>query len=133
MQPRVGVDTDQFDASDLREVFEMLHRERLAETRMMCTTSVDPCSGSDIETWLGLPYGACDGKLRQLVFRRNHVDLIDDQAKSIPHVHDRGDHSRALGCCKNKTNRIGLAADSESLDFQRRLVRGDRWANLQHV
>src|SRR4030088_1232867 len=82
MQTSVSVDPHQFDLRDLRELLQMVHGQGLTKARMVRTTGIDPGSRSNLEAGLWQPDGAGDRQLRQSLFWRDHVNLIDDHAEA---------------------------------------------------
>jgi hypothetical protein len=123
-----SVDADELDAGDLGEVFEMLHGEGLAEAGVVCTTGVDPSCCSDLEREPGKPDSAGYGQLGERLLGLDYVDLVDDHAKTITHIDERGDDGRTIECGEDEANGTGFTADAERMDLERGLGGGMRFS-----
>jgi len=61
------------------------------------------------------------------------LHLVDDQPEAVAHVDDGSIEGGAGGGVEDQSDRIGLSADAERVDFAGRFAIGDGLADLQHV
>ena len=71
--------------------------------------------------------------MRRLSLRLAAIDRIADEAETIAEVSDRAVDAFAISAREDEAGRVILAADVERMDFDARLVAGNRRVNLEHV
>src|SRR5579875_1703940 len=101
VQTRGTSDPQKLNTPNLGEIRQRLRDRRLAEARMMRTARVDPSGGCQLEIGSRNPYSSRHRQLGQWFSRWNHIDLIDDHAKSIPKIDQTDIEGRPATCVEH--------------------------------
>ena len=126
----IGINRHKFNAGNLRKIFQMLARDRVAVTGVMRAARVDPCGAGDLEVRLTLPDRAGDGKFRQRPRRFDGSDFIHDEAETIAEIDEAGIERLAGGRVENHANRVSFSADAQRMNLHGWFSRGNRGADF---
>src|SRR4029077_5199230 len=96
-------------------------------------TRQHPGGRGDFQVRLWYPDRTRNGQFGKWMFGGDQVHLVDDEPKTVPHVHDRSIHSSSGGSCKHQSHRVFLTTNGKRMDLGRRLFVGNRWAYFEHV
>src|SRR5664280_2805330 len=85
---------------------------------MVSTASEYPAFGRYPEIRFRFPEHTGNGKLREVLRGRNHIDLIENAAKTATEIHDGCTNCRSCLSGKYEPGRIFLVTDSELVHFE---------------
>ena len=130
---RVVANQEIFHAGNFREVFQMLRSQRLAEAGVMRAAAVNPAGTGRLKIGPALPDRLGNRQLGHRLVGLDDVHFVDEQTEPVADVNQRRVQRRAGGRVENQPRRVGLAADAQRMDLQRRFAVGDGRTDFQHV